>query len=274
MDNPGASPHQLVTVLVGDLHRRSRVRRALDPEHVEQLAEVLDRCPPIVLSSDGALVDGEHRVAAARRLGLTALPAVVLPAPTAAGEDLIRALEANASHGLPLTRQERRDAVAAVLAVRPELSDRQTARICGVGRSVVAAVRAAHDCSGGSNGHVNDRLGRDSKRYGTAPDGWHALLEAWLRVEPTATVRELAALTGASVGAVHNRRRDLRSRIEAEHRLLRWWRKLRARWYLRRARRGPGTTLGAPSSPRSGCATSTRNTGHETALPGDGCSVQ
>jgi len=201
--------------------------------HVERLADVLDRCPPILISEDGTIIDGEHRVAAARQLGINHLLAIVLPTGRVVGDDLVAAIEANTAHGLPLSREERHAAVAAVLAVRPEMSDREIARVCGVGRGLVATIRAATSCSGGSNGHLNGRVGGDGKRYGTVPPGWREHLEALVRCDPEMTVRALAERTGASVGAVQARRRDLLQKIEGELGFVRWWRRLRARWFLR-----------------------------------------
>ena len=221
-------------VAVDQLRRRHQVRRVLDPEHVERLTEVLDRCPPILVSEDGAIIDGEHRVAAARRLGVSEVPAIVLPVGSVAGAELVLAIEANTSHGLPLSREERRAAVAAVLEVRPAMSDREIARVCGVGRGLVATIRAATSCSGGSDGHLNGRIGGDGKRYGTAPSDWRAHLEALVRVDPTMSVRALALRTGASVGAVQTLRRKVLEQLDAEAFVLRWWRRLRARCALRR----------------------------------------
>ena len=45
-------------VPLAGLRRRHQVRRALDVEHVELFAGVMDRYPPIVVSADGSLVDG------------------------------------------------------------------------------------------------------------------------------------------------------------------------------------------------------------------------
>lgn len=222
-------------VEVRGLRPRHRVRQTLDAEHVERLTEVLDRCPPILVSEDGAIIDGEHRVAAARQLGVTDIPAIVVPLGSVAGAELLLAIEANTSHGLPLSREERRAAVAAVLAVRPEMSDREIARVCGVGRGLVATIRATTSCSGGSNDHLNGRIGGDGKRYGTLPPGWREHLEALVRCDPDMTVRALAERTGASVGAAQACRRDLLERLPAEPRILRWWRRLRARWALRRS---------------------------------------
>jgi ParB/RepB/Spo0J family partition protein len=70
--------------------------RELDPEHVKALAgsiELQGMLVPVVVRNDGdgfELVAGFHRVAAARSLGLTAVPAVIRDAQT---EDADRAVE-------------------------------------------------------------------------------------------------------------------------------------------------------------------------------------
>lgn len=225
-----SSAPRTITVEVAGLRRRFAVREALDDDHVERLAEVLDRCPPIVVSTDGHIVDGEHRVEAARRRGIGRLAAVVLSGD--ADAEIVEAIRSNTRHGLPLTRAERRKGAAAVLAARPDLSDRAVARICGVARTVVASVREDDRRSRGQNSHLNGRTGADGKTYGRLPDGWRRHLEALLRIRPEASVRELASLTGASVGAVQRYRPDLLARVENEWILTRWWRRLRARWYL------------------------------------------
>lgn len=234
MDNSSTTPDDVERVAVAGLHRRHHVRRALNVDHVERLAEVLSRCPPILIGADGTLVDGQHRVAAARQLGIDELPALRLPPSDTYGAELIRAIEANTCHGLPLTRQERRDSITAVLGLRSELSDREIARICGVSRSVVATIRSTDARSGGSSDHVNGRVGGDGKRYGSAPTRWRAHLEALVRIDPSTGVRSLAERTGASVGAVQARRRNVLEQLDAEPRMVRWWRRLRARWTLRR----------------------------------------
>src|ERR671930_2403472 len=70
--------------------------RDLDPEHVKALAgsiELQGMLVPIVVRNDGEgfeLVAGFHRIAAARSLGLTAVPVVIRDAQT---EDADRAVE-------------------------------------------------------------------------------------------------------------------------------------------------------------------------------------
>lgn len=54
---------------LSSLEAVSVVRALTDDDHVARLMDVLEDCPPICVTSDGALVDGAHRVAAARKLG-------------------------------------------------------------------------------------------------------------------------------------------------------------------------------------------------------------
>lgn len=243
MDLPdGPDGSRATPVEIRELRRRHHVRRSLDVEHVQRLVEVLDRCPPILISEDGTIIDGEHRVAAARQLGFCEVPAIVVPVGSVEGAELILAVEANTSHGLPLSREERRVAVAAVLAGGPEMSDRQIARVCGVGRGLVATIRAATSCSGGPNDHLNGRIGGDGKRYGAVPTVWRVHVEALVRCDPEMTVRAMAERTGASIGAVQTRRREVLDQLDSELRVLRWWRRLRARWTLRRIDHGCAVT--------------------------------
>lgn len=233
--------------LIEDLVEGIAVRHRLDAGHVEMLAGVLEHCPPILVTDSGTIVDGRHRLAAARRAGWVRIPTVVLE-DDAPGAELLAALAGNASHGLPLTREERRAGVRTVLAVRPELSDRSVAQTCGVARSVVAAVRTELYSSGGRDHHLNARAGRDGKRYPVDPRRGREIVEAIVRVDPTMGVRSLASLAGVSVGAAHERRRRVLSQVAAERWVIRWLRRLRARWVLRRHGIGwPGQRL----TPRS-----------------------
>lgn len=229
-------PSPVQRVAVEGLRRRVTIRERLDHAHVRRLAGILDRCPPIVVTPDGAIIDGEHRVEAARLRGRQSIPAIVVRLSSATAA-LIAAVEANALHGLPLTRDERRAALDALLAADPRVSDRRLAVACGVSRRVVEAARA-EACSGGAESHLNSRVGADGKQYPAARRrAWRQELEARLRLEPGRSVRDLAGQVGMSVGSVHPVHRAVRARIARERRFVRWIKRLRARWLLRRLTR-------------------------------------
>lgn len=212
------------------------VRRTLDDEHIRRLAEVLEHCPAILVTADGTIVDGRHRLAAARRIGWVRIPAIVL-SDGQPGAELLAAMAANSSHGLPLSRRERRAGVRALLELRPDLSNRAVAQECGVARTVVADVRTELARSGGRSDHLNARTGSDGKQYPVDGQRGRAVVEALVRVDRDLSVRELAELAGVSVGAAHAQRRRVLSQLEDERWLVRWFRLLRARWLLRSMRR-------------------------------------
>ena len=120
------------------------VRAAIDEETVERYRAIFDRLPPVVvyhLPGDGVylLADGFHRVEAAHRLGFEEVPAEVREGTRDDAEEY--ALTANVGHGQPLTRAERRRAIARMVRLRPERSDAWIARDLGVSSNTVRVVR-------------------------------------------------------------------------------------------------------------------------------------
>lgn len=125
-------------VLLDDLHLGSVIIRSLgiDEEWVRQLVDTPDRWPPIVISQDGHVIDGHHRVVAARRLGLISVQARRLDADDDVSM-LEAAIAANSVHGLPLTRADRRMLVDRLLLAVPTRSDRRIAATVGVSPTTV-----------------------------------------------------------------------------------------------------------------------------------------
>jgi hypothetical protein len=148
-------------VLDPDLNLRDR----LDPETVERYAEAWERMPPVAIYEvDGKwlLVDGFHRHAAAVSKNKRTIPAFVQPG--SIHEALDYAAGANLSHGLPLSRAERRRAVEVKLRLHPEMSDRNMAKDLGVGRELIARVRTQL-VDAGQIPAVEGRVGADGKVY-------------------------------------------------------------------------------------------------------------
>jgi hypothetical protein len=108
-------------------------------------------------------------------------------------ESLRRAVEADVSHGLPLSLADRRAAVERIVSTRSVLSDRAVARLAGVGANTVAAIRK---CSTATGEQLNGLVGRDGRVRpvsGTAG----RLQEAGLFTErPDASAREPAGIPG------------------------------------------------------------------------------
>lgn len=132
----------------------------IDDHHIAQLVETAGTWPPIVLvERRGALqlLDGFHRLAAAERLGLTAVPANILE--VAADQDLrALAFELNARHGKPLGLADRRAEAERRLRMRPTTSNLEIARSVGLSPTTLASVRASLE----ANGSIPTVLRRES----------------------------------------------------------------------------------------------------------------
>jgi hypothetical protein len=132
----------------------------LDQSYVNQLAEIPELWPPIVVvATDGdryTLVDGFHRISAAEQAGMQQISATVLPRPV--DRDLLRlGFELNAAHGKPLTVADRKDYAQKLLAANSGLSDREIGRRAGLHHETVGALRRGDRL--GSAAHATRRPG-------------------------------------------------------------------------------------------------------------------
>jgi len=127
----------------------------LDETAVEDYAEALKhkaKLPPVDLVWDGTnywLVGGFHRLEAHIRAGKSAIKAVVTSGKLR--DALLAAVSENTSHGLRRTNADKRRAVE-VLLTDPEWSiwgDREIARLCGIGYTLVGTVRRELSARGG-----------------------------------------------------------------------------------------------------------------------------
>src|SRR5437868_3368952 len=110
LHSPGTVPVPVDDLLDGVSPRRSGV----DQEHVAVLAEAADSLPPIVVHRPSMrVVDGTHRLHAARRQGRETIDVVWFDGTEA--EAFLHTVEANIRHGLPLTLADRKDAACGIL---------------------------------------------------------------------------------------------------------------------------------------------------------------
>jgi len=136
----------------------------LDQQKIEEYAASYsagDALPPVVVFEDPAgdrwLADGLHRLRARARLGLVDVDADVRYGTRADAEWY--ASGANVCHGLPLTREQRREAIRLALRARPDASDRQIAEHVHCSHHTVAVIRTEE--STGQNAQL--RTGKDGK---------------------------------------------------------------------------------------------------------------
>jgi ParB-like nuclease domain len=150
----------------------TRVVRDYAAAMVQQLAEGGLRFPPVVLFTDGKdywVVDGFHRIPAARRAGLTEIEAEVRQGTQR--DALLFSISANSAHGLPRTNADQRKAVDLLLA-DPEWSqwsDREIARRCQVSNHVVRRRRRLQPASGTQSQVRERKVCRGGQTYGMVP---------------------------------------------------------------------------------------------------------
>jgi ParB-like chromosome segregation protein Spo0J len=177
----------------------------LNLDHVRTLAEGNEALPPIMVHYPSMrIIDGMHRVEAARMNDLKMIDARLVRGDL---RDVFRlAVRSNVLHGLPLTLADRRAAAARLISADPQLSDRSIADTTGLAAKTVAGIRR-----GSSDGKIDRRIGRDGKvRPLSTADGRRVASRAIL-ARPSASLREVAAEAGISVGTV----RDVRARLLA-----------------------------------------------------------
>jgi ParB-like chromosome segregation protein Spo0J len=195
---------QIESLLIAETPRS----RGLDADHVAALSEARSELPPIVVHRQSMrVIDGAHRVAAARMAGQTAIAARFFDGTLADAFKL--AVEQNVGHGLPLSLDDRRAAAERILQSHPHLSDRAVARSTGLAPGTVAALRCRQDCD--AAGFSVSRLGSDGKtRPLTTADG-RMLAARILAERPDTPLRQIAAQASISVGTAH----DVKTRLLA-----------------------------------------------------------
>lgn len=174
-----------------------------DPDHVQVLAATVQTLPPILVHrSTMCLIDGRHRLMAARLRGARTIKARWFEGTEE--EAYVESVRTNIAHGKPLSLHERELAAAKMLEVVPDWSDRAVAEACGLSPKTVAALRTA------SAHKTSARLGRDGRRRPVDPGGIRLQVADLLESDPDASVDELARTAGTSPGTVRDVRRRLR----------------------------------------------------------------
>lgn len=183
-------------------------RVQMDAETIEEYAEAMAEgavFPPVeVIEVDGQLlvVDGWHRVRAARRVAKSAIVARVRQGTRK--EALLAAVAANAQHGLRRSRDDKRRAVRVLLCDHEfcGLSSREAGKLAGVSHAFVSKERVRF---GVKTGEVLDPE-HVARVEGELPPEWKALVDehehSWEHrvIEVIRTARDLPDLAKASKG--------------------------------------------------------------------------
>ncbi len=182
-----------------------------DAEHVLRLAEVEEGLPPVLVQrSTLRVIDGMHRVQAAILRGDDAIMVRYFDGSDA--ESFVQSVQANVTHGLPLSTAEREAAVERIVGMYPDWSDRAIAAVAGLSPPTVASIRRR---STEKSSQLSRRVGRDGRRRPVDGAPGRAKAMAIMRQRPEASLREVAQEAGISVGTAHNIRAGLRGEVKA-----------------------------------------------------------
>jgi ParB-like chromosome segregation protein Spo0J len=191
----------ILSVLPGDSPRLNGEDRA----HIARLAEMETALPPILVDRRTMrVIDGMHRLMAASLQGRDTIQVQFFEG---SAEDIfLRAVEANVTHGLPLSQSDRRSAAERIIATHPHMSDRAIGEAAGLAAKTVAAIRKR------SIDHVpqsNTRVGRDGRVRPLDSSEARRRAAELLTSQPEASLRDVARAAGISPATVL----DVRNRL-------------------------------------------------------------
>jgi ParB-like chromosome segregation protein Spo0J len=177
-----------------------------DEAHIRLLAESSDVLPPITVHRPTLrVIDGVHRVRAAMLNGIEEIDARLLDCDENVA--FVLAVQANITHGLPLSQPDRAAAAARILACHPQWSDRAVAAATGLSDKTISRIR---NRSTAETPQLNSTLGRDGRLRPRDSRAGRQRAAAMINDRPEAGLREIARATGLSAATV----RDVRRRVD------------------------------------------------------------
>ena len=203
--------------------------KGVDADHVAALAELDGRWPPLLVWAERpeAVIDGAHRLAAAKRLGHRTV--AVTRFYGSIEDAFVESIHSNVEHGLPLALQDRLRAGRRILRRHPDWSDRRLGEVCALAAGTVARLRkelaasppivalgtrTGADAQIGRDGQVgkDGRIGKDGRVRPLQPGVLRQRIVEALADNPNGSLRAIAAEAGASPETVRRVRMDLEAR--------------------------------------------------------------
>jgi hypothetical protein len=176
-----------------------------DQEHAQVLAGCLDDCPAILVErSSLTIIDGVHRVLAARMLGRSRIAVRFFEG--SHEEAMFEAVRSNVTHGKPLSLAEREAAAKRILKMRSDLSNRLVAEVCGLSDKTVGKLRASAEITQSAV-----RTGRDGRQRPSNPRLTREQIAHVIASDPKVRDEEIARSLSATVAIV----RDVRAKLNS-----------------------------------------------------------
>lgn len=160
LNRPGDTNDEVTRVPISSLVIAESPRVAgVQMDHARTLAESGAQLPPILVHRKSMrVIDGAHRVLAAKLGGRKFISARFFDGDDATA--FVVAVQANVTHGLPLTHAERVAAATRIVNSHPQWSDRLIASHTGLSPKTVGAVRSR---SSEEFPQSDVRVGRDGR---------------------------------------------------------------------------------------------------------------
>jgi len=202
----GAGKAPAVELPLNQLRPGAYIRVAgINEDHVRALADWDGELPPIVVQrSTMRVIDGVHRVKAAKLRGDTSIRARLVDLSDQAA--FVESVTANIGHGLPLSLSDRKAAAARMMTLFPQWSDRALGRACGLSGETISAFRLRSGA-----GEPERRIGLDGKSRPVDSGPGRRVARELLDAHPDATLREIAREAGVSPGTVRKVRDSMRA---------------------------------------------------------------
>jgi hypothetical protein len=174
--------------------------------HVALLAAAESPLPPILVDRRSMrVIDGMHRLLAASSRGQEVIDVEFFEGSTA--DAFLRGVEANVTHGFPLSLADRRAAAARIITSHPHMSDRAIAESVGLAAKTVAKIRRRSDDAAPQ---LDARVGRDGRVRPLSSVRGRRRAAELIADNPRASLREVARGAGVSPATA----RDVRRRME------------------------------------------------------------
>jgi hypothetical protein len=176
-----------------------------DKAHIAWLAETQAALPPILVDRQSMrVIDGMHRLLAASLRGRETIDVEFFDGSDA--DAFLRAVEANVTHGLPLSQPDRRAAAARIIVSHPYMSDRAIGESAGLSARTVASIRRS---STGLAPQLDVRVGRDGRVRPLNGVAGRRRAAELIAEKPLASLREVARAAGVSPATVADVRKRL-----------------------------------------------------------------
>ena len=183
-------------------------RAGEDISHIEMLASIEERLPPILVHRGSMrVIDGMHRLRAAKLRGDDRIEACFFNGTEQ--EAFVLAVKANTTHGLPLSLGDRTLATERIIGSQPTWSDRAIAAAVGLGARTVGNIRRRMQDEADVV-PVTARIGRDGRVRPLDNSVGRLRASALIKQRPEASLREIAREVGVSPSTV----RDVRQRMQ------------------------------------------------------------